>query len=87
VLADERGQHLHHGRVVSRGVAGDALQRVDTADPYIKLLGAELLDGLGVAVGHLSLLGQLVAAPLPLVGLFGVTPQQAEVQGGEDQRD
>ncbi len=37
VLADERGEHLHHGRVVSGGVAGDALQGVDAADAHVEL--------------------------------------------------
>ena len=59
VLADERGQDLYDGRMVSGGVAGDALQGVDAADPHVELVGAELLDRLGVAVGHLPLLGQL----------------------------
>src|SRR5271166_2801892 len=49
MLADERGEHLYHGRVVSRGVAGDALQGVDAADAYVELVRAELLDGLRVA--------------------------------------
>jgi hypothetical protein len=48
----------------------DSLQGVGAADPYVELVGAELFDRLGVAVGHLALLGQLMGAPLPLVGLF-----------------
>jgi hypothetical protein len=44
--------------VVSCGVASDTLQRVDAADAHVQLLGAELLDGLGVAVGHLPFAGQ-----------------------------
>jgi hypothetical protein len=31
------------------------------------------------------LFGRLMGTPLPLVGLFRVTPQDVEVQGGEDQ--
>jgi hypothetical protein len=49
--------------MVSYGVAGDALQRVDAADPHVKLLGAELLDCLCVAVSDLPLLGQFERAP------------------------
>jgi len=58
MLADECGEHIHHGGMVSRGVADDALQRVDAADPHVELLGSELFDGLGVPVGHLSFAGQ-----------------------------
>ena len=35
------------------GVAGHAFQRVDAADAHVELLGADLLDGLGLAVCHL----------------------------------
>jgi len=67
-------------------VMGDALQRVDAPTRTSSPVGAELLDGLGAAVGHLPLLGQLVGAPLPLAGPLRVTPQQAEIQGSDDQR-
>jgi len=56
-------EHLHHGQVVSRGVAGDAFDGVDAADAHVELVPAELLDGLGIAVGHLPLLSQLERAP------------------------
>jgi hypothetical protein len=59
VLADERGQDFDHRRVVAGRVAGNAFQRVDAANAHVKLVGAELLDRLGVAVGHMPLLGQL----------------------------
>jgi hypothetical protein len=58
VFTDECGQNLHHGRVVSCGVAGDALQCEDAADTHVELIGAELLDCFGVAVGHLPFAGQ-----------------------------
>ena len=44
--------------VVLCGVAGDALQGVDAANAHVKLVGAELLDRLRVAVGHLPFAGQ-----------------------------
>jgi hypothetical protein len=53
VLADKRAEHLHHRRVISGGVAGDAFQCVDAADPDIELVRTELLDSLGVKVGRL----------------------------------
>ena len=74
MLADERGEYLHHRRVVLGGVAGHPLEGVDAADAHVELVRAELLDGLGVAVGHLALLGQLERAP-----------GQGEVQRREDQ--
>ena len=37
-------------------IVGDTLQRVDAADPHVEpLVRAELVDGFGVAVGHLTL--------------------------------
>jgi hypothetical protein len=63
MLTDERGEHLHDGRVVFGGIAGDPLEGVDAADAHVELVRAELLDGLGVAVRHLTLLGQLERAP------------------------
>jgi hypothetical protein len=58
VLTDERGEDLHHGRVVFGGITGDPLEGVDAADAHVELFGSELLDGLGVAVGHLPFAGQ-----------------------------
>ena len=40
--------------MVSCRVAGDAFQGVDAADTHVEFLGAELLDGLGITVGHLA---------------------------------
>ncbi|HEX7163230.1 MAG TPA: hypothetical protein VF223_18595 [Trebonia sp.] len=60
MLADKRRQDFHDDRVVSGRVAGDAFQRVDTADPDVQLLGSELLDRLGLAVGYLALTRQAV---------------------------
>ena len=62
VLADECGEYLHHGGVVFGGIPGDPLEGVDAADAHVELVRAELLDGLGVAVGYLPLLGQLERA-------------------------
>ena len=57
----------------------DAVGRLD------EQFGAELFDGLGITVGHLTLLGQFMGAPLPFIGPFRITPQEVEVQGSEDQ--
>jgi hypothetical protein len=46
--------------VVSLEVHGDALQGVDTAQVHVELVRAELLNGLGVAVGDVALLGEPV---------------------------
>jgi len=59
VLPDECGEHLHHGRVVFGGIPGHPLEGVDAADAHVELVGAELLDGLGVAIGYLPLSGQV----------------------------
>jgi hypothetical protein len=55
VLADARGQDLHHGGVVFRGVIGDPFQGVDAADGHVDCGGAKLFDRLGIAVGELSI--------------------------------
>jgi hypothetical protein len=49
--------------MISGGVAGDALQGIDASDAHVELVGAELLDCFGVAVGDLALLGQLERLP------------------------
>jgi hypothetical protein len=85
-LTDECGEYLHHGGVVFCGIAGDPLKGVDAADAHVELIRAELLNGLGEAVGHLALLGQLMGATLPLISLLRITPQEVEIQGGKDQR-
>jgi len=36
LFADERGEDLHHGWVVSSGIVGHALQRVDAADAHFE---------------------------------------------------
>jgi len=38
MFADERGEHLHHDRVVPGRVAGDALQGVDAADAHVEFV-------------------------------------------------
>src|ERR1039457_2056862 len=37
--------------------SASALQGIDAANAHVELLGTELLDGLGIPVGHLPLLG------------------------------
>ena len=63
VLPDECGEYLHHGGMVFGGIPGDPLEGIDAADAHVELVRAELLDGLGEAVGYLSLLGQFERAP------------------------
>jgi hypothetical protein len=46
--------------MVSLRVCGDALQGVDTAQPHVELVAAQLLDRFGVTVGDLTLLGEPV---------------------------
>jgi hypothetical protein len=59
VLAHEGGEHLHDGAVIAGRVAGDALQGIDPAQAHIEPVVAELLDGLGEAIGDLPLAVQL----------------------------
>ena len=62
VLSDEGTEYLDDRGVVSLGVDGDALKGVDAAQAHVEFIGgAELLDGLGVAVGELALLGEPVS--------------------------
>ena len=70
-LPHEGAQHLHHGRVIPLGILGDALQGVDATEPYRQLLLAELLDGLGVPLSDLTLLGQLKGLGRDPSGLGG----------------
>ena len=72
--------------MVFGGIPGYPLEGVDAADPHVELVRAELLDGLGVTVGYLALLGQLMGATLPLISLLRITPQEVEIQGSKDQR-
>jgi hypothetical protein len=48
VLSHEGAEHLHYRWMIPSGVSGDALQGVDPAQPHVELVGAELLDGLGI---------------------------------------
>jgi hypothetical protein len=63
VIADERGQHLHHRGVVWGAVPGDAFQSINAAYAHVELVGAELVDRFGVTVGHLPSFGQLKCSP------------------------
>ena len=60
--------------MVAGRIEHDALQRVDPAHPHAELVRPEVLDGPGIAVGHLPLLGHLQRSP-----------RQGEVPRGEDQ--
>jgi hypothetical protein len=80
VLAQVGGEHLHDRPVQLGRVAGDLLQRVDAADADIELLRpvlAELIDGLGEALGGLAPALQLEHGAILATGL-------AQVQGGDD---
>jgi hypothetical protein len=61
--------HVDNGLAVVGVVLGEVLKGVQGPEPDRGLLVAELLDGLGVAVGDLALLGQV---ELLLGGLQGV---------------
>ncbi|MEW9550651.1 hypothetical protein [Nonomuraea sp. NPDC050783] len=55
--------------MVAFGVAGNAFKCVDATNADVQVVGvAELLDGFGVAVGHLALLGQLQRTVRGLLG-------------------
>ena len=43
--------------MVSGGIAGDALQCVDAADPHVQFFGAKLLDRFGISIGYLTFAG------------------------------
>ena len=58
VSAGECGQDFQHCGVVPGPIVGDALLRVDAADANVELVGAGLLDRLGVAVSHLPVFGE-----------------------------
>jgi hypothetical protein len=63
VLPDEGTQDLHHSRLVPlRGVLGEPFQGVDAAQAHVEVVAAQLLDGLGVAIGDVTLLGHLEGA-------------------------
>jgi hypothetical protein len=57
LATDERGEHFGDGGVIVRRVIGDAMQRVDAAEPYIQFSMAELVDGTDEPFGDLALLG------------------------------
>ena len=58
VVTDEGAKlKLDSGAVVF-GVLGEAFERVNAADADVSVLTAELLDRLGVTLGHLPLLSE-----------------------------
>jgi hypothetical protein len=65
----EGRQHLVDGEPIQRGVAGDALQRVDPAQADVELVVAELVDRATEPLGDLATLVQcvLVTAGLDVV--------------------
>src|SRR5215470_5136408 len=70
MFADDGGQDLYHRGVVAGGLAGHSFQGIDAADTDVKpLLGVELLDRLGIAVGHLPLRGEFEGAKCQLTSL------------------
>ena len=88
VLADVGGEDLHNGPVVARGVVGDALEGVDGAESdldvgLVAIEFAELLDGLGIAVGDVTLLHDLDG----LVAGAGALPSEVEDEKAEDAED
>jgi hypothetical protein len=40
--------------MIGEGVAGNAVQSVDAADPLVEFVGSELVDGFGMAIGQLT---------------------------------
>jgi hypothetical protein len=75
--------------VVSRGVEGDAFEGIDTAYPYVELFIAKLLDGLGIAVRHLPLLGNFVGTPVQgeVISVQGYVPRsEYQCPGGQQAR-
>jgi hypothetical protein len=77
-------QHLVGCLPVPLGVDGDALQRVDPAQPHINAAVAELVDGGGESLSELALAGDLDLPP----GEVGADQQrrtaEALQQGGAD---
>lgn len=57
VISYVAGEDLNDHGLIPSGVRGDALQRVDTPQPYVLLSGAEVLDRPGEPIGDLTLLG------------------------------
>ncbi len=55
VFSDEGCEDRHDRRVIPGRVSRDAFEGVDSADPHVQLVGADLLDRFGVSVGHLTL--------------------------------
>jgi hypothetical protein len=91
MAAHEGGEHLGDGRPVVGRVVGDALQRVDAAEPHVQFWVAQLVDGAGKPLGDLTLLRdlELLTAGLELsVGEVGAEqdhgPADALQQGGAD---
>ena len=68
MAANKRREDFGDGGSIGSGIVGDALQRVDAAEPYGPLLMAELVDGAGEPLGDLAFLSdvELVTAGLEL---------------------
>jgi hypothetical protein len=63
----EGGEHLSNCRPVGGRVSSNPLKRVNPTDPHIELVVADLVDGAGVPLGDLTLLGDTKL----LAGLLG----------------
>ena len=67
-LADEGGQVLHHRPVVLGAFLRNPLERVDTAQPHLQLVTAELLDRLAEALGYAPLQVSPGLCLMPITG-------------------
>jgi hypothetical protein len=54
VAADEEAKDIYDRGMVAGRIAGDLLQRINTANAHIELLRAELLDRPGEAISYLA---------------------------------
>jgi hypothetical protein len=73
--------------MVAGRIPGDAFQRVDAADADVEFVGAQVLDGLGIAVGHLPLLGQQGRPAGRLLAMLQHPASGVGVPGGVVDRD
>jgi hypothetical protein len=74
-------QHLGHGQAVVGCLAGDLLQPIDTAQPHLGPVAAELVDRAGEPLAGLALAGQLLGGG----GLLAVGGELLEGQNGAGQ--
>jgi hypothetical protein len=85
VATHEGGQDLLDGGPIPRGIACDAFQGVDATQAKIEvLLVAELVDGLGIAVGDLALPIDVVLFAAAVDVVLELPPGQVSATGQED---